>query len=147
MAKGMGNLLVLVLGQIHPTPVDAVACPLCGKPMDFDRMIGMWWCYDDSPNGDRKCTGLTSLREIFYRNADQDTRDNGSPLDQFQWQTFAAYLVNGVPAGYATTTRGGGGKTNLRVSALPEHTADEMHLDGYWVFVEWSERENVERRL
>lgn len=118
---------------------DTVVCPLCGEAMKWGGVA--WFCYSDPET--EKCPKLPALARAFIERATDEEKRRGFDLDRFQGQ-----LVGGVvhPAKgilvRLETTRGGGGWTNLRVSAgtgVSDKEVPAIIRESVWMFIGWAQ--------
>lgn len=142
MGKGLGAIIVEVevaKKEDKLRELKAPACPLCGNPMTATG--GGWFCY--GPSGQGKCPKMGILRETMYRVASEEYVAQGSHLNTFQGQTFAAVVKPGDPpqiiAEFASV-RGGGGRTNLRIwtEGVEDEDVPRLIQEYGWTWYEWA---------
>jgi len=138
----MGAILAEAAAMNRPGPAKRkMACPLCGRKMEWRQMAGKWFCQGDDTNRPTGCGNLGELEEKFERGADAETKANGHPHNRFQYQPVAALVHVDTPVAIAETVRGFGGHTYMSVVPLkgvePEDVLDVSETDA-WTWAEWS---------
>jgi hypothetical protein len=139
MAHGLGWYLAQEEMQARQAELNAegtVVCPLCGEALEHNGVA--WFCYSDPDT--EKCPQLPALESAFRSRATEEERRRGHHIDAFQGQLVGAVVAQGKIAVKLETTRGGGGLTNLRVSAgdgVQEGDVPAL-ARGQWVFMGWT---------
>ena len=141
MAKGLGAIMAQVKiaeEKERLSKGEGVECPLCGREMEGSG-VG-WFCYGGPPHRGQ-CEMLLPLLEAFHE-LPWDDRPVGHPCNDFQGQTLAAIVDRNGPRILAelTTTRGHGGKTNLRIfesEGVEPSEIPELVRGLGWTFMDW----------
>ena len=146
MAKGLGAIYAQIAKQREQSAIDKnekPVCPLCGTGMTLE--MGGWFCRSAPPDNtgvERPCISKfeTEIRSAFCH------ADDDNWIDDWQGATIAAIVINGKPAIELHTTRGGFGRTNLRLSSYKDDQWIEVSdkdmpiviSENEWIWMDWA---------
>lgn len=140
MAKGLGAILAQGKMSADQAGVkSAPDCPMCWHPMELE--MGGWFCRSEREerHGDTRPCISKNESELIDAFLSDDSATERRWADDWQSQTLAAIVEGGEIAVELHTIRGGGGRTNLRLSSkmikdrdIPEYCAGKE-----WVWMDW----------
>ena len=139
MGKGLGAVLAEGKAWLdHAGVKSAPDCPLCGHPMELE--MGGWFCRSEREerHGHGRPCFYHKESELIDAFLHDETATERRWADDWQGATLAAIVEDGQMVVELHTIRGGGGRTNLRLTSgvsdkdLPEYCKNKKCTRSRW---------------